>query len=89
MSAALDQEIVKEQEAINYRPILRKVRRLESQIRTYEKEIKSINKEIQIEKKMSNGEEVESFEFNGKSVSGHEKEKTTIEDLYQSVINES
>ena len=38
---------------------------------------------------LPNGEEVESFEFNGKSVSGHEKEKTTIEDLYQSVINES
>ena len=51
LRAALDQEIVKEQEAITYRPILRKVRRLENQIRIYEKEIKSINNEIQIEKR--------------------------------------
>ena len=62
LSAALDQETLKEQEAIVYRPILRKVRRLESQIRTYEKEIKSINGEIQIEKKMSNEQEVENLE---------------------------
>ena len=62
LRAALDQEIVKDKEAIAYRPILRKVRRLESQIRIYEKEIKSIKNEIQIEKKMSNGEEVEKLE---------------------------
>lgn len=37
---------------------------------------------------LPNGEEVESFEFNGRTVSGHEKDTTTIEDLYQSVMNE-
>ena len=38
---------------------------------------------------LPNGEEVESFEFNGKAVSGNEKNTATIEDLYQKVINES
>jgi len=38
---------------------------------------------------LPNGEEVESFEFNGKAVSGNEKNTATIEDLYQKVVNES
>jgi len=37
---------------------------------------------------LPSGEKVESFEFNGKLVSGNKKETATIEDLYQSVINE-
>ena len=37
------------------------------------------------EMQLPNGQVVETFEFNGKEVSGDEKDTATIEDLYQRV----
>lgn len=38
---------------------------------------------------LPNGEEIESFEFNGKLVSGSAKQTIDLEDLYKRVMNES
>jgi cell fate (sporulation/competence/biofilm development) regulator YmcA (YheA/YmcA/DUF963 family) len=60
--SALEQERVIEKEATEYRPILNKVRRLESRIYQKKSEIKELKKEQVLQKTLKNSDAVEDIE---------------------------
>ena len=68
LKKAMEQESIIEKEAIQYRPILNKVRRLESRINQKKAEIKKLKKEQVLQKTLKNDAAVEEFESEIKQV---------------------
>ena len=68
LKSAIEQESIIEKEAIEYRPILNKVRRLESRINQKKREIKELKKEQVLQKTMKNSDAVEDIENEIKEV---------------------
>jgi len=62
LKSAIEQESIIEKEAIEYRPILNKVRRLESRINQKKGEIKELKKEQVLQKTLKNSDAVEDIE---------------------------
>ena len=68
LKSAIEQESIIEKEAIEYRPILNKVRRLESRINQKKREIKELRKEQVLQKTLKNSDAVEDIENEIKEV---------------------
>jgi hypothetical protein len=62
LNSAIEQESIIEKEAIEYRPILNKVRRLESRINQKKSEIKELKKEQVLQKTLKNSDAVEDIQ---------------------------
>ena len=62
LKSAIEQESIIEKESIEYRPILNKVRRLESRINQKKSEIKELKKEQVLQKTLKNSDAVEDIE---------------------------
>ena len=62
LKSAIEQESIIEKEAIEYRPILNKVRRLESRINQKKSEIKELKKEQVLQKTLKNSDAVEDIQ---------------------------
>ena len=62
LEKAIEQESKIEKEAIEYRPILNKVRRLESRINNKKSDIKELKKEQVLQKTLKNDDAVEDIE---------------------------
>ena len=77
LKSAIEQKSIIEREAIEYRPILNKVRRLENRINNKKSEIKELKKEQVLQKTLKNDDAVQDIESEIKEV---EKE---IEELNQ------
>ncbi|MDC3081413.1 TRAP transporter large permease subunit [Paracoccaceae bacterium] len=68
LKSAIEQEILIEKEAIAYRPILNKVRRLESRINIKKREIKELKKEQVLQKTLKNDDELKVIESEIKEI---------------------
>ena len=68
LQSAIEKESIIEKEAIEYRPILNKVRRLESRINQKKSEIKELKKDLVLQKTLKNDAAVEEIESEIKQV---------------------